>query len=70
MLQSIQNNALSIIFKIKREFGNKALHELAKQDNIKVRSPKLKDRYLEKAVCQNKPIITEKNKRPINLITV
>ena len=58
-INSIQYNALRIIFKKDRRFGNKNLLELAKAQTVSDRMNYLKTEFINKALMEKKPIITE-----------
>jgi hypothetical protein len=57
-LQSIQNNALRIIYKKTWEFDASILHDWAKIETIETRMCNLTETYVEKAFACNNPLIT------------
>jgi hypothetical protein len=58
-IDTIQNDALRIIFKKDRDFSNKKLLKLANEITIKARMSKLKNDYLCKALLKKNPLITK-----------
>ena len=58
-LQSIQNNALRIIFRKKYDFDANILHESAKIDNLASRSKKLLENYINNATTNKNPLFID-----------
>ena len=58
-LQSIQNIALRVIFKKDWECKGKELQRLAKIESIKKRMDRLNDKYLDKCLTQQNPLMVE-----------
>ena len=56
-LQVIQNSAMRIIFKKKREFGNKALMELTGMEPLETRLENLKKEYIQRMINSDNPLI-------------
>ena len=58
-LQSIQNNALRIIFRKKYDYDAKILHELANIESIETRSNQLIRNYISNAFNNNNPLFRD-----------
>ena len=58
-LQILQNEALRTIMKMKREEGNAKLHKTSGMPEIDNRLTILTQRYLERAIINNNPLITQ-----------
>ena len=58
-LQSIQNTALRLILRKKREDGSDVLHEIAKIEPLEIRMKNIMERYTEKAECNLNPLISD-----------
>lgn len=59
VIQVVQNTALRIIFKQKREFGNLPLHHLAEMPFLKDRMLELTNNYIECAEVNANPLISD-----------
>ena len=57
-LEALENNALRIIYRKKREFGNDNLHKLAGLEPLETRLNRLNDKFLEKAESLANPLIS------------
>ena len=58
-LQAVQNNAMRIIFKKKREYGNENLQRLSGVEPLESRMQQLTERYLEQAEINQNPLICD-----------
>ena len=58
-MQTIQNNALRIIFKKDKVFDIGRLHELAGLETLKERSIEQNKKYITKAILKQNPLISE-----------
>jgi hypothetical protein len=57
LINTIQNDALRIIYQKDRTFSNEKLYELSKEKTLEIRLDELKQNYLYKAMMQRNPLI-------------
>ena len=58
-LQSIQNNALTIIFRKNYDYDAQILHDISKIDNLEIRSKQLNLNYINNATSSNNPLFVD-----------